>query len=198
MDLSAITLARETEDVVELCHIASLQVVPKDDLIADQIVHGEPVQLHQLARVPGLLRSVERNRLEELRAVYSELPSIRSERHGNPLSDKGVADGVGEEVRPPMVTHRDHLLDDHVRLSFVLQAPSRREGGEVELTFHVEPVHQGQEFLGRVVKLVLPVVRLFQVQEDLLPSGCSHIIDCYRGLGSIEDQSIHPSMDTCR
>ena len=186
MDLSAVALACEAEHVVELRHIASLQVVPQDDLIPDQIVHREPKQLHQFARVPGLLRPIEWNRLKELCAVYSELPCVCSKRHGNPLSHEGIADGVGEEVRPPVIAYRDHLLDDHVRLSFVLQAPARREGGEVELTFHVEAVHQGQELLGRVVKLVPPVVRLSQVREYLLPSSCLHVVDCYRSLWSIE------------
>ena len=94
MHLASVTLTRETQDVIELCDVASLKVVTQNDFIPLQVVDGEPVQLHQFAWVSCLLVAIERHRLKELCTVYSELSrlSCGAESHGDPLPHKRVTD----------------------------------------------------------------------------------------------------------
>ena len=93
MDLASVTLACETQNVVELRDIASLEVVTQDDLISLQIVHRKAIEFHEFSRVSCLLVAIERDRLKELCAVYSELSWLcRSAKgDGNTLPHEGVA-----------------------------------------------------------------------------------------------------------
>ena len=61
--------------------------------------------------------SADRNRLKELGTVDSELSLVCSQGEGDPLLDKGIAGGAGQQLRTPVVPQGHHLTDDDVCLS---------------------------------------------------------------------------------
>lgn len=75
--LPAIALAGEAQHVIELRYVTSLQIIAQNHFIPCEVVHREAIEFHQLTRIPLLLLApVERDGLEELGAVYSELSLV--------------------------------------------------------------------------------------------------------------------------